>query len=65
MGAMNAIGASVGSAVAGQFIDSSGSHGGFAVVTALALASLLVIAFIGLRQIRSSTEKPTLTQVTI
>ncbi|WP_034253272.1 MFS transporter [Bifidobacterium crudilactis] len=64
MGAMNAIGASVGSAVAGQFIDSSGSHGGFAVVTALALASLL-IAFIGLRQIRSSTEKPTLTQVTI
>ncbi|MCH4160324.1 MFS transporter [Bifidobacterium sp.] len=64
MGAMNAIGASVGSAVAGQFIDKFGSHGGFAVVTGLALASL-VIAFIGLQQIRTSTEKPTLTQVTV
>ncbi|MBT1160642.1 MFS transporter [Bifidobacterium sp. SO1] len=64
MGAMNSIGGSVGSAIAGQFIDRMGSHGGFLVVTTLALASL-AIAFIGFRQIKSSTETPTLTTVSV
>ncbi|RSX53595.1 MFS transporter [Bifidobacterium goeldii] len=62
MGAMNSIGSSAGSAITGQFIDRMGSHGGFMVVTTLALSSL-VIAFIGFKQIKSSTETPTLTTV--
>lgn len=62
MGAMNSIGSSMGSAIAGQFIDRMGSHGGFIVVTVLALVSL-AIALIGLKQIKSSTEAPTLTTV--
>ncbi|WP_238549644.1 MFS transporter [Bifidobacterium callitrichos] len=64
MGAMNSIGASAGSAIAGQFIDRMGSHGGFLVVTALAMGSL-AIALIGFRQIKSSTEQPTLTEVAV
>lgn len=60
LNAMNAIGSSAGSAIAGIFIDSYGSRGGFAVVSTLALTSL-AIAFVGLRQIRSSTEQPDLT----
>ena len=64
MGAMNSIGSSAGSAIAGQFIDRMGSHGGFLVVTTLALVSL-AIAFIGIRQIKSSTEQPTLTEVAV
>lgn len=64
MGAMNSIGGSLGSAIAGQFIDRMGSHGGFLVVTVLALASL-AIAFVGFRQIKSSTETPTLTTVSV
>lgn len=60
LNAMNSIGSSAGSAIAGLFIDSYGSHGGFAVVSTLALTSL-VIAFIGLRQIRTYTEQPNLT----
>lgn len=64
MGAMNSIGASAGSAIAGQFIDRMGSHGGFMVVTTLALTSL-AIALIGFKQIKSSTEQPTLTEVTV
>ena len=62
MGAMNSIGGSAGSAIAGVFIDRMGSHGGFMVVTALALTSLL-IAFIGFKQIKDSTEQPMLTQI--
>ena len=64
MGAMNSIGGSVGSAIAGQFIDRMGSHGGFLVVTALALTSL-AIALIGFKQIKDSTEKPMLTSVSV
>lgn len=64
MGAMNSIGASAGSAIAGQFIDRMGSHGGFMVVTVLALGSL-AIALIGFKQIKSSTEQPTLTEVAV
>ena len=64
MGAMNSIGGSVGSAIAGQFIDRMGSHGGFIVVTALALASL-VIALFGFKQIKESTEQPMLTSVSV
>lgn len=64
MGAMNAIGSSAGSAITGIFIDRMGSHGGFMVVTALALASLC-IAFIGFKQIKASTETPTLTEVAL
>ncbi|MBW3089003.1 MFS transporter [Bifidobacterium sp. 82T24] len=64
MAAMNSIGASFGSAVAGQFIDRYGSHGGFMTVTVLALASL-AIAFVGFRQIKSSTETPILAEVTV
>lgn len=64
MGAMNSIGGSMGSAIAGQFIDRMGSHGGFLVVTTLALGSL-VIAFVGFKQIKSSTETPTLTTVSV
>ena len=64
MSAMNAIGSSAGSAIAGQFIDRYGSHGGFVVVTVLALSSL-AIAFIGFRQIKTSTEQPTLTEVEV
>ena len=64
MSAMNSIGSSAGSAIAGQFIDRMGSHGGFIVVTALALSSL-VIAFLGFHQIKTSTEQPTLTEVTV
>ncbi len=55
MGAMNSIGSSAGSAIAGQFIDRMGSHGVFMVVTTLALVSL-VIALIGFKQIKGSTE---------
>ena len=62
MGAMNSIGGSVGSAIAGQFIDRMGSRGGFIVVTALALTSL-AIAMLGFKQIKESTEQPTLTNV--
>ena len=64
MGAMNSIGASAGSAIAGQFIDRMGSHGGFLVVTTLAIGSLL-IALIGFKQIKEGTEKPTLQEVTV
>ena len=64
MGAMNSIGSSMGSAIAGVFIDRAGSHGGFTVVTALAIGSLL-IALTGIRQIKSSTETPTLTEVEV
>ena len=64
MGAMTSIGSSAGSALAGQFIDRMGSHGGFMVVTTLALASL-VIALIGFKQIKGSTEQPTLTEVSV
>ena len=62
LSAMNSIGSSAGSAVAGQFIDRYGSQGGFGVVTTLALASL-AIAFVGFRQIRNSTEEPILTEL--
>ena len=62
MGAMNSIGGSIGSAIAGQFIDRMGSRGGFIVVTALALTSL-AIAMLGFKQIKESTEQPTLTNV--
>lgn len=62
MGAMNSIGGSAGSAIAGVFIDDYGSHGGFMVVTALAITSL-VIAFCGFKQIKTSTETPVLTEV--
>lgn len=62
LSAMNSIGSSAGSAIAGQFIDRYGSQGGFGVVTALALTSL-AIAFVGFRQIRDSTEKPILTEL--
>ena len=61
---MNSIGSSAGSAIAGQFIDRMGSHGGFIVVTALALMSL-AIALIGIRQIKTSTEQPMLTTVSV
>lgn len=64
MGAMNSIGGSIGSAIAGQFIDRMGSRGGFIVVTALALASL-AIAMLGFKQIKESTEQPTLTNVSV
>ena len=64
MGAMNSIGASAGSAIAGQFIDRMGSHGGFLVVTALAIGSL-AIALVGFRQIKDGTEKPLLQEVTV
>lgn len=62
MGAMNAIGGSAGSAIAGVAIDHAGSHGGFAVVTALALVSL-AIALCGFKQIKVSTQTPVLTEV--
>ena len=64
MGAMNSIGASAGSAIAGVFIDHMGSHGGFLMATVLAITSL-AIAFVGFRQIKSSTETPTLTEVSV
>ena len=64
MGAMNSIGSSAGSAIAGQFIDRMGSHGGFIVVTALALTSL-AIALFGFKQIKDSTEQPMLTTVSV
>lgn len=64
MGAMNSIGSSFGSAIAGQFIDHFGSHGGFMVVTTLAFCSLLV-AYTGFKQIKSSTETPELTAVSV
>ena len=51
-----------GSAIAGQFIDRFGAHGGFMVVTVLALASL-AIAFVGFKQIKESTETPDLTEL--
>ena len=64
MGAMNSIGSSAGSAIAGVFIDHMGSHGGFLMATVLAITSL-AIAFVGFRQIKSSTETPTLTEVSV
>lgn len=54
MNAMNSVGSSVGSAVAGHFIDMYGAHGGFVTDAMLALGCL-VIAFIGFRQIRGAT----------
>lgn len=62
MSAMNAIGGSMGSSVAGGYIDQYGSKGGFATVFAFAIGAL-AIAFIGFKQIRTSTEKPMLTEV--
>lgn len=41
-----------------------GSHGGFLMATVLAITSL-AIAFVGFRQIKSSTETPTLTEVSV
>ena len=41
-----------------------GSRGGFIVVTALALTSL-AIAMLGFKQIKESTEQPTLTNVSV
>lgn len=64
MGAMNAIGGSMGNAVAGVAIDHAGSHGGFAVVTGLALVSL-AIALCGIKQIKASTETPVLTEISV
>ncbi|MCH4209806.1 MFS transporter [Bifidobacterium sp.] len=64
IGAMNSIGGSVGSAIAGLAIDRTGSQGGFLVVTLLALISL-AIAFIGFKQIRTSTQTPTLTAISV
>ncbi|MEE1296666.1 MAG: MFS transporter, partial [Bifidobacterium sp.] len=64
MGAMNTIGGSCGNALAGVAIDHAGSHGGFGVVTALALVSL-AIALCGIRQIKASTEAPVLTEVSV
>lgn len=64
MGAMNAIGGSAGSAIAGVFIDRYGSQGGFLVVSALSLFSL-VLAFVGLPQIKNSTQTPTLTAIEV
>ncbi|WP_314685768.1 MFS transporter [uncultured Bifidobacterium sp.] len=64
MGAMNSIGGSAGSALAGVVIDRMGSHGGFLTVTALAFSSL-AIAFVGLKQIRQGTENPVLTEVSV
>ena len=55
-------GSSAGSAIAGQFIDRFGAHGGFMVVTVPALASL-AIAFVGFKQIKESTETPDLTEL--
>ena len=49
---------------AGLCIDRMGSHGGFIVVTALALTSL-VIALFGFKQIKDSTEQPMLTTVSV
>ena len=64
MGAMNAIGGWMGSSVAGAYIDQYGSKGGFATVFAFAIGAL-AIAFIGFKQIRTSTEQPMLTEVSI
>lgn len=63
-GAMNSIGGSAGSAIAGIFIDHMGSHGGFLVVGVLAIASLL-LSFTGFRQIKQSTETPMLTEINV
>ncbi|WEV46566.1 MFS transporter [Bifidobacterium sp. ESL0690] len=62
--AMNSIGGSAGSAIAGVFIDRMGSHGGFLVVAALAITSL-ALSFFGFKQIKQSTETPMLTQVEV
>ncbi|MCI1984612.1 MAG: MFS transporter [Bifidobacteriaceae bacterium] len=64
MSAMNAIGGSMGSSVAGGYIDQFGSKGGFATVFAFAIAAM-AIAFIGFKQIRTSTERPMLTEVSL
>ncbi|MCI1935650.1 MAG: MFS transporter [Bifidobacteriaceae bacterium] len=64
MSAMNSIGGSMGSSIAGVYIDQNGSKGGFATVFAFAIAAL-AIAFIGFKQIRTSTEKPMLTEVSL
>lgn len=64
MGAMNAIGGSVGSAIAGVYIDRMGSHGGFIIVTILALGSL-AISLVGLKQIKASTETPVLNEISV
>ncbi|AKV55614.1 major facilitator superfamily protein [Bifidobacterium actinocoloniiforme DSM 22766] len=64
LNAMNSIGSSAGSAIAGVFIDRYGSQGGFSVVTFLALTSL-AIAFIGFKQIRGSTQRPDLTVIPV
>jgi MFS family permease len=61
---MNAIGSSIGSAVAGIFINQYGSHSGFVTVTCFAFAAL-AIAFIGFKQIRTNSLRPMLTQVNV
>lgn len=64
MGAMNSIGGSAGSAIAGVFIDRYGSQGGFLVVSLLSLFSL-ILAFVGFKQIKDSTQTPTLTEIAV
>ncbi len=64
MGAINSIGSSAGSAIAGQFIDRMGSHGGFLVATVLAFTSL-AIAIRWFPADQNPTEQPTLTNVSV
>ena len=54
MNALFTIGNSLGSAVAGIFIDESGSAGGFAAVTVSGIFAL-VLAFSGFKQIKAAT----------
>lgn len=55
--AFNAVGSSMGSAVAGPFIDAWGHTGAFAAVAALAAATF-AIALAGFRQIKSACDAP-------
>lgn len=64
LGAMNAVGSSIGSAIGGRLIDLSGSHGGFACVSLLGIVMLL-ISLCGLKQIRRATSSPIVSEVQV
>lgn len=64
MGALNAVGSSAGSAIGGRLIDLFGYKGGFATVSILGIAMLL-ISLCGFKQIRQATSHAIVSEVEV